>query len=180
MSKRIGDLMTVYGSDKDTVHSYGQFYDDLLSGREITAMLEVGVLGGSSLRAWRAFFPAAVTVVGMDIDAPSFEIDGVQLVQADSTREDEVNLALGQATFDLIVDDGCHWEKEQLQTWELLYPRVRPGGVYVVEDIQQIESGKQFESRGAEIHDRRSIRYRGDDILAVFRKPKENKWFPIT
>lgn len=36
--------------------------------------------------------------------------------------------------FDLIVDDASHDGVLTRRTWELLWPLVRPGGFYVIED----------------------------------------------
>ena len=36
--------------------------------------------------------------------------------------------------FDLIVDDASHLYRPTLASFEVLYPRLRPGGTYVIED----------------------------------------------
>ena len=38
--------------------------------------------------------------------------------------------------FDVIVDDGGHTMKQQLTSLMHLWPTVRPGGIYVIEDLQ--------------------------------------------
>lgn len=170
----LGTLFTQYGSDKDTAHSYGPFYEELLSPirESVTAVLEVGIARGGSLRAWRDWFPHAV-VVGIDNHADLVHEDRIESFRADSTSEDELMAALGDRTFDLIVDDGCHWENEQKLTFALLWPRLRPGGMMIIEDIQSEASFDTFRGMGGEIVDRRPVQNRGDDILAVFRKPPE-------
>jgi len=38
--------------------------------------------------------------------------------------------------WDIIIDDGSHVPRHQLITFTSLFPCVRPGGVYVIEDIE--------------------------------------------
>lgn len=67
-------VLSLFGSDKqrDGQHSYGAFYQEHLRGLRYRAirMLEVGLLSGDSLLAWRAYFPRA-TIIGLDIDNKS-------------------------------------------------------------------------------------------------------------
>ena len=37
--------------------------------------------------------------------------------------------------YDIIIDDGSHVPKHMLLTFRHLWPYVRPGGMYVIEDI---------------------------------------------
>ena len=42
---------------------------------------------------------------------------------------------LGQfAPFDLIIDDGNHWWREQILSFKTLFPFLNKGGIYIVED----------------------------------------------
>lgn len=168
------DLFTQYGSDKNTHHSYGPFYEELLADLGVGALLEVGIAGGGSLRAWRDWFPDSTVIVGLDHHANPGPIPGVTQVRADSTNRAQVDAALRDAKFDVIIDDGCHWIPEQKATWENLWHRVRPGGVYVIEDIQAIqEAAPVFVELGAKMIDRRHVKNRQDDVLALWRKPEE-------
>jgi predicted O-methyltransferase YrrM len=40
----------------------------------------------------------------------------------------------GDRPLDLVVDDASHFYDETVATFEVLFPRLRPGGVYVIED----------------------------------------------
>lgn len=37
---------------------------------------------------------------------------------------------------DIIIDDGGHAAKHQWGSWQILWPLVKPGGLYIVEDLQ--------------------------------------------
>jgi 23S rRNA U2552 (ribose-2'-O)-methylase RlmE/FtsJ len=168
----IATLFTLHGSDKDTAHSYGPVYASLFAPvrHRVTAVLEIGVQWGPSLKAWRDYFGPGTRVVGVDISADPGEIEGVVQFRADSTDKERLDAVLGAETFDVVVDDGSHYGPHQLATWENLWPRVRPGGVYVVEDVQHFETALEFERLGATVFDLRGKKGRFDDVLVVFTK----------
>ncbi|MFC7539622.1 hypothetical protein ACFQU2_09330 [Siccirubricoccus deserti] len=73
-------IFTIFGSDKQlpNEHSYGAAYAAAfrkLRFRRIT-LLEIGLLSGASLLAWRCYFPFATTI-GMDIE-PKFGMAGAK------------------------------------------------------------------------------------------------------
>jgi len=115
-------------------NGYGRVYDELLSGRTINSVLEIGVLFGDGLQAWRGFLPAA-QIVGVDINA-RVEPQGVRTIRADATDGSALNRELGDLTFDVIVDDASHLVKDQIVTRCFLWPRLNPGGLYIIEDVQ--------------------------------------------
>lgn len=133
-----------YDTDKGNgYHSYEDVYrglfDDSRSRRrfDVQAVLELGIFRGGSLKAWRDYFPNA-EIVGMDCD-PSTMIVGEPRI---STRVGDVksgaNLkAVGQlrAPYDLIVDDASHRPVDQFHALRRLWPYVRTGGYYVIEDL---------------------------------------------
>jgi predicted O-methyltransferase YrrM len=55
--------------------------------------------------------------------------------QGDRVRLDElVRADHGDASLDLVVDDASHFLAETRSSFEVLFPRLRPGGVYMIED----------------------------------------------
>ena len=55
--------------------------------------------------------------------------------QADRSRLREILTSeFGDATIDLVIDDASHLFNESRVSFEVLFPRVRPGGAYVIED----------------------------------------------
>ena len=50
--------------------------------------------------------------------------------------------------FDVIIDDGLHYDETQMTTLENLWSRVRPGGYYIIEDVTEWSRiPTQFRSR---------------------------------
>lgn len=49
-----------------------------------------------------------------------------------------------QGYFDIIVDDGGHTMKQQITSFIHLLPKVRSGGVYVIEDLHTSYAGGKY------------------------------------
>jgi hypothetical protein len=130
-----------FGTDKSSAdHGYLPFYERYfapLRGRHIT-LLEIGVLGGSSLAVWEAYFPQA-RIIGADIDpdAARFARPRVAVEIVDqSNLEHLVQLGMKHGPFDVVIDDGSHQWEHQITSLRTLFPFVRNGGLYIVEDLQ--------------------------------------------
>lgn len=67
---------------------------------------------------------------------------------------------------DLIIDDGSHLYPDYTATAEVLFERLRPGGVYVIEDIQTQDSIDALRRDGWSIEDWRERTGRYDDVIA--------------
>jgi len=135
-SIRLRALFDQEGTDKG---EYAKPYEILLrQNREhIRRVLEIGIGSmlpgpssmygyapktyrpGASLRAWKAYFPNA-RIVGIDIQPDTqFEEDRIQTFLCDSTSTAAVEQLLSRIPshpFDIIVDDGSHDGRDQLQT----------------------------------------------------------------
>jgi hypothetical protein len=102
---------------------------------------EVGVQAGYSLELWQALFPDGL-VVGVDHNPNAVWPDGAIRIIAEQDDPAlpallaEQGLLANRAWFDLIVDDASHQGALTRATWGLLWPLVRPGGWYVIEDWQ--------------------------------------------
>ena len=127
-----------FGTDKVS-HGFCTFYDRHLrtQRKRIAKVLEIGIFGGSSLYMWRDYFPNAV-IHGIDV-RPA-KLDSVERIttylgdQGDRAALQGVIESAG-TDFDLIIDDGGHTMDQQQTSLGFLFPHVRPGGYYVVEDL---------------------------------------------
>lgn len=119
-------------TDKATYHHYCDFYEEHLP-RDVTRLLEIGVMDGASLRMWRDYYPGAA-IVGIDI-LPRKPVRGCVVMQGDATRGMDAVRAEVYGPFDVIVDDGSHMTLDQQVSLGLLWGGVNPGGCYVVEDL---------------------------------------------
>lgn len=98
---------------------------------------EVGILEGASLLWASKFFGHPNSrVVGLDINLPALLGDErIEMVRCD--QNDGAGLArvgVERGPFDIIVDDASHLAQETQTTFTFLWPFLRPGGWYVIED----------------------------------------------
>lgn len=163
-------------TDKDTIHSYAEVYEPLFApfrGRPALSLLEVGVRLGGSLRAWVDWFPLA-HVHGIDngLEAGLWTPpdDRFSIHRADSRRPEQLQeIGRYHGRFDLVIDDGSHEPLIQVATWAALSPFLRPGGLYVIEDVEGITHAEALlRTFGGRIIDRRAVKQRHDDILWVW------------
>lgn len=176
---RYGHEDFTLGTDKGSVHSYIPIYEDVLFNLKIKSLLEVGVFTGSSLKVWEEYLPGA-KVVGIDTDVslvkPSLKLQRAKVIQSDSrTFTPELHRLVRK--YSVIIDDGVHEIGHQLATLQNLWPLLEAGGVYFIEDVEQIDRDrKYFENLASlnkvsvKIHDLRSVKGRWDDVLVVISK----------
>ncbi|MEW6689584.1 MAG: class I SAM-dependent methyltransferase [Pseudomonadota bacterium] len=147
------ELGTRFGSDK-AGHGFCAFYDELLADRRnlVTKVLEIGVASGASLRMWREYFPAAA-IHGVDLSPASAPAGGrIVIHEADQARRDSLNRVLARtgSGFDVIIDDGGHTMEQQQVSLGCLFPHLRQGGLYVVEDLHSSFADEIAVTRGAQ------------------------------
>lgn len=132
-------------TDKGTYHGYLPIYDAVLAPyREVPGLrvLEVGVKKGGSLVLWRELFDESAFIYGIDVnpDVPRFSRDAhMKVLVLDSRDEEAVRAALRGLELDVIIDDGHHHPESQHRTWLALRPHLAPTGVYVIEDVYELE-----------------------------------------
>jgi 23S rRNA U2552 (ribose-2'-O)-methylase RlmE/FtsJ len=130
------DIAREFLADKRpaTLRLYERYFREF---RETTdSILEIGVKHGGSIQAWEQYFPNA-RIIGMDINPePSDWPRRATFVQGDQgDRELLLSLAERFGPFDAVIDDGSHRMDHQRLSFEVLWPHVKPGGLFVIEDI---------------------------------------------
>lgn len=106
-------------------------------------MMEIGVADGSSLCAWREAFPNAL-VVGMDIHhSDRANGERIEFYLGDQRSKEDCERAAAGRQFDLIVEDATHQLTDTLVTLLYLWPFVKPGGMYIVEEFCNIGALKE-------------------------------------
>nr|WP_294526647.1 class I SAM-dependent methyltransferase [uncultured Rhodopila sp.] len=138
---RLDWILHVFGTDKQAVgdHQYGATYHrELVQFRyKPVTLLEIGVLNGASLLSWRAFFPRG-RFIGSDIEPKTrFERGRISTFLADQSRTTDLQLLCQKmGPFDIIIDDGSHLSAHQILTFYEMFPVLRNGGLYIIEDVQ--------------------------------------------
>lgn len=106
-------------------------------GREVR-VLEIGIYSGGSLDMWSDYFGEHCQIYGIDIEpsCKTYEREKVRVYIGDQSNRDFWRSFKEEISpVDIIVDDGGHLSEQQVVTLEELLPHVKPGGVYVCEDI---------------------------------------------
>lgn len=120
-------------------HNFTEVYERFFSplrGRPIS-VLEIGIADGGSLLTWQDYFPQA-QVYGIDVlDRSNLASDRIHTFVADQSNREQLGafLAKHPGPFDVVLDDGGHAMDMQQISLGYLFPHVRPGGFYVVEDV---------------------------------------------
>jgi hypothetical protein len=123
---------------------------------------------------WQEYFSNS-RIIGLDIDLSrcKFQVD---VRQCNATSKEALDFTLNDYVFDYIIDDGSHIPAHQVESFRLLWDRVKPGGKYFIEDIESDEAletiTKVVEETGADfiLYDLRGEKNRYDDILLVIKK----------
>jgi hypothetical protein len=142
----LDELALRHGTDKSSrQNALTEKYAPFLEPRrgEALTLLEIGVDRGASLRLWHDYFPRA-RVAGIDVrpECPRLEelAPRVSVHIADQARPEELlavgtQLAAETGGLDVVIDDGTHLCAHQIVAFKTLYPLLRPGGLYFVEDV---------------------------------------------
>ena len=160
MTKYLSDKASGHHS---THHNYTKLYHELFSQRrnETLNILEIGIgsmssnipsnmtggplgriyMPGASIRGWNEYFPNA-NIYACDIDTKILHFDepritGFYLDQTDTTNIEYIinEGALKDVKLDIIIDDGLHFFPTNCSVMNILLPKVRTGGIYIIEDI---------------------------------------------
>ncbi len=123
-----------FGTDKAT-HTYMSTYERFLGPKasDEVHLLEIGILNGNSLRMWLKLFPNG-RIFGLDYE-PS-PVSHERLMTFVARQQDPVIATLfGPESLDVIVDDGGHYRYLQRDSVNILWPCLKMGGLYFIEDI---------------------------------------------
>lgn len=148
--KQIGQY---YGTDKvDVDHSFNEkCYLDVYEryfrewkSKPVT-LVEIGIREGNSLRAYRDYFEKGL-IVGVDINPVSYitepRIKSFIGSQDAPDLVEEMHRETGD--WDIVIDDGSHINALTLASFQLMFPKLKPGGIYIFEDLYCSYLGDQL------------------------------------
>ena len=102
-------------------------------------ILEIGVHSGGSLEMWRDYFGPHCRVYGADIQESCKKFEDRQIEVFIGNQGDKnfwKSFKEHVPKLDIVIDDGSHIADDQIIYLEELLPHMRPGGVYVCEDVR--------------------------------------------
>lgn len=132
--ENLTDLADVFGSDKGAMrgHNYARQYEKLINPSQTSALCEIGIACGASLKMWGKYLPGA-KITGIDIRE-----DCASLCK----NHPNINILIGDVLkmnhndqFDVVIDDASHISEDIADFFNHCWSWVKPGGFYIVEDM---------------------------------------------
>ena len=131
-----------HGTDKGTTfHNYTRQYASLFNQfrDKPVKYLEIGVLNGGSVNAFREAFKYSTCILGVDINNQCKNYEDIKnniFIEIGNATDPVFIKTITEkyGTFDIILDDGSHINKDVITSFELLFPLLNDNGLYVVED----------------------------------------------
>lgn len=177
----------IFLTDKGSIHGYLKYYEEMFArfrDKEIN-IFEVGYQYGGSCELWRRYFPLA-QIRSIDIrvweptaDRFTLNLQNKWIVPGERVKFDLVDIHnlpvdyFSDFPIDIAIDDGSHAIDDQVYFIWLVYPRLRPGGLLIIEDIQDVESAlPEFRKLGFALTmvDNRGASGVNDDVFIYFTK----------
>lgn len=134
------DLAIKHGTDKGPQwHGYTEEYDKLLSSdrMDVRNVLEMGIMNGASHKMWVEYFPNA-KIYGFDMNECESVGPNIFFYCVNQSDQEDVEsfcrVVGAECKFDLVVDDASHCMRDQQMSLGILWPMLKPGGYYIIED----------------------------------------------
>ncbi|UQZ86628.1 Mycinamicin VI 2''-O-methyltransferase [Paenibacillus konkukensis] len=144
----LGDDCLLLIKNKLLMDSYKAYFGQK-SGFTPSYIFELGMFSGGSIALWHEIFQPK-KIVGADLRenkendyfrryiAQNGLSDRIKTYwktnQADTARLRQIALAELPEGIDLVFDDASHMYEATKQSFEALFPLLRPGGLYIIED----------------------------------------------
>jgi predicted O-methyltransferase YrrM len=113
---------------------------------------EIGVAMGCSAAMWSRYFThAEARIIEFDRDTGLLEhakervIDGrLGIGLMDVEVDGSVAKGLGDEQYDVILDDSSHNVEHQIRIIREAFPRVKPGGMLIIEDVFRAQDEEEY------------------------------------
>jgi SAM-dependent methyltransferase len=140
---RLTDISQRIGAPHESTKSaslyelYDRYFAEL-EERSIT-LLELGVYTGESIKVFASYFKNG-KIIGVDLEDRGADFSGYRNVvfalgdQRNAEQLNQICATHAPDGVDIIIDDASHYGSWSLMSYSVLYPHLKPGGLYVVED----------------------------------------------
>lgn len=130
-------------NDQRLIHKWNHYFDiyekhfNRFRGKEVV-ILEIGVSQGGSLQMWKDYFGLNAKIYGIDINPKCKELEEENIKIFIGSQSDRKFLRAVKEQLppiDILIDDGGHTMRQQIISYEELFPVVGENGVYLCEDL---------------------------------------------
>ena len=130
-------------------HDYSKFYEDyfkIIKNKKLN-ILEIGSFYGNASAALFFYFQKA-NIFSADIfpDLFSYSSERIKNFYTDSSKETSIEkhiIKLNQG-FDIIIEDASHSFKDQIISLFMLFHKLNPGGIFIVEELDFPDTRKDM------------------------------------
>jgi hypothetical protein len=165
----LDQIALLYGTDKATAHPlikghcytphYEKFFEPFRS--RVINILEIGIGSGESIQTWLHYFRHG-HVFGVDIvhDTNQFNSlnseDGPSRYIFETGDQGNPEFWKGfterNGAMDIIVDDGSHRDLDIISSFASLWPTMKPGALYCIEDLAVAYGGAPYTNPPCQNH----------------------------
>ncbi|MFT5778701.1 MAG: hypothetical protein ACI837_001657 [Crocinitomicaceae bacterium] len=139
-TKSLTELSILFNTDKSpSQHNFISIYERYFATLQdsMKKFFEIGVFNGASHKMWKCYFPNA-EIYGIDIKPkPWVEQLGINISLANQGSREDLQKFVDEnvADFDVILDDGSQIIEHQIIPLGFLFKPLKPGGLYIIEDV---------------------------------------------
>jgi hypothetical protein len=150
------DRASVFTRTYGKPHDYARHYDKVFSAIRLdpVKLLEIGVGGGEGVQMWLEYFANKAEIFGVDNQRETNPWNTVKPPACPRYRFTHGDQAIQEfwhgfikehgSYWDIIIDDGSHVNTDIITTFCCLWPEVKPGGFYAIEDLGTSYGGDSF------------------------------------
>jgi len=144
--QKIGEYFESDKAKNRTSHyTYLEYYENIFKdiNDETKTVFEIGTYYGNGILTLSEYF-ANAQIISIDkkiIDVVYSKIkdrDNCFIYECDQTDRDKLLQIVNKhcECIDIIIDDASHEVRKTIETFEILYPKLKKGGYYIIEDLQ--------------------------------------------
>lgn len=165
---KLRDIIVGLDTDKNTVHSYvDHYYESAFKDKKPDVLVELGVQFGGSIKLWNEYFGCEIYALDI-IEDKAFSEYCLKYPNIHYILERFPDIP----EYDIFIDDGSHELCDQIAAIDLYLPKIKPGGLFIIEDVQ---SRYDLDALMKHLHpkhtysfkDLRQIKKRYDDMLLI-------------
>ncbi len=137
-------------------HNYTKIYSQYFAPirNQNLKILEIGVWQGASVRLWEGYFPNAdLHFIDIDYSHLTYMPSRAHLHICDQSNVSQLKSFVQKTggDWDIIIDDGGHTMEQQQVSFKTLFPYLRSGGMYIIEDLHT-SYWKEYGGKGGQMH----------------------------
>ena len=127
-------------NDKIIAHGYAKIYENLFKPKksEKLKILEIGSFYGNASAALFFYFKNSL-IYSADINPDMYKYKGSRLKNffADTSSRGSINenILKKKIEFDIVIEDASHMLKDQIISLFMIFPKIKKGGIFIVEEI---------------------------------------------